>query len=78
MPAKIIDKTLIDGLEHCRLIIDLASGKGGVDFTAASARGIKAIHALSLPGKVAPFTAGQIICDCVLELLIREGVIARP
>ena len=78
VPAKIIDKTLIDGLEHCRLIIDLASGKGGVDFTAASARGIKAIHALSLPGKVAPFTAGQIICDCVLELLIREGVIARP
>ena len=78
VPAKIIDKTLIDGLEHCRLIIDLASGKGGVDFTAASARGIKAIHALLLPGKVAPFTAGQIICDYVLELLIREGVIARP
>ena len=78
VPAKIIDKALLDGLEHCRLIIDLASGKGGVDFTAASARGIKAIHALSLPGKVAPFTAGQIICDCVLELLVREGVIARP
>ena len=78
VPAKIIDKTLLDGLEHCRLIIDLASGKGGVDFTVASARGIKAIHALSLPGKVAPFTAGQIICDCVLELLVREGVIARP
>lgn len=78
VPAKIIDKTLLDELEHCRLVVDLASGKGGVDFTAASARGIKAVHALSLPGKVAPFTAGQIICDCVLELLVREGVIARP
>ncbi len=77
VPAKILDKALIDSLENCHLIVDLASGKGGTDFTAAASRGIKAIHALSLPGKVAPFTAGQIICDCVLELLIREGVIAR-
>ena len=77
VPARILDKAFVDSLENCHLIIDLASGKGGVDFTAAAARGITAIHALSLPGKVAPFTAGQIICDCVLELLIREGVIAR-
>ena len=77
VPARILDKAFVDSLENCHLIIDLASGKGGVDFTAAAACGITAIHALSLPGKVAPFTAGQIICDCVLELLIREGVIAR-
>lgn len=78
VPAKIIDRALLQELERCRFVIDLASGKGGVDFAAANACGIKAIHALSLPGKVAPFTAGEIICDCVVELLVRERVIARP
>ena len=76
--AKILDRTLIENLRRCCLIVDLASGKGGVDFGAAESCGIQAIHALSLPGKVAPATAGNIICDCVLELLVREGVIARP
>lgn len=78
VPAKIIDRTILQELERCRLVIDLASGKGGVDIAAANACGIKTIHALSLPGKVAPFTAGEIICDCVVELLVRERVIARP
>lgn len=78
VPAKVLDKTLIEKMEKCCLVVDLASGRGGVDFNAAEARGIKTVHALSLPGKVAPFTAGGIICDCVLELLIREGVIAKP
>ncbi len=77
VPAKIIDKTVIEKLSACRLIVDLASGKGGTDFDAAKRAGIKSIHALSLPGKVAPITAGEIICDCVLETFAREGVIAR-
>ncbi len=77
VPAKIIDKNLIENLRQSCLVVDLASGKGGVDFDAAQACSIQAIHALSLPGKVAPETAGNIIGDCVLELLIREGVIAR-
>lgn len=77
VPAKILDKTIIENMNRCCLIVDLASGKGGVDFTSAENCGIKAVHALSLPGKVAPATAGNIICDCVLELLTREGVITR-
>ena len=77
VPAKVLDAVMIEKLQGRCLIIDLASGKGGVDFATARARGIKAIHALSLPGKVAPDTAGNIICDCVLEFLIREGVVAR-
>lgn len=76
-PAKILDRALIESMRRCCLIVDLASGKGGADFGAAESCGIKAIHALSLPGKVAPVTASSIICDCVLELLAREGVIAR-
>ncbi len=77
VPAKILDKTVIEKLSSCCLIVDLASGKGGTDFDAAKKCGIKSIHALSLPGKVAPVTAGEIICDCVLETFLREGVITR-
>lgn len=77
VPAKILDKTVIEKLTSCRLIVDLASGIGGTDFDAAKKCGIKSIHALSLPGKVAPVTAGEIICDCVLETFLREGVITR-
>ncbi len=75
VPAHILDKTVIEKMKSCCLIIDLASGDGGTDFDAAKKCGIKAIHALSLPGKVAPVTAGEIICDCVLEIFNREGVI---
>lgn len=77
VPAKILTRPVLETLGNCKLIVDLASGKGGTDFVAAESLGIKAVHALSLPGKVAPATAGEILYDCILELLVREGVIAR-
>ena len=57
------------------LIIDLASAPGGVDANAASGRGIKVIWALSLPGKYAPVTAGEIIAETVLDYMKREGIL---
>lgn len=77
VPAKLIDKSLINRIDKRCLLIDLASGAGGVDFNAAESCGIKAIHALSLPGKVAPETAGNIICDTILDMLFGEGGIAK-
>ena len=41
----------------------------GVDFEAAAACGIQTIWALSLPGKTAPVTAGEIVADTVEEML---------
>ena len=57
------------------MIIDLASAPGGVDVNAAALHGIRVIWALSLPGKYAPVTAGEIIAESVLSLLTKEGVI---
>lgn len=51
------------------IIIDLASSPGGVDFTAAKHLGIKSIQALSLPGKVAPQTAGEIVKTTIYNLI---------
>lgn len=51
------------------LIIDVASDKGGVDFEAADVSGIKTMHLLSLPGKVAPVTAAQYIKRVICNIL---------
>ena len=50
-------------------MLDLASLPGGTDFTAAHELGLQAEHALALPGKCAPKTAGLLIGQTVLALL---------
>ena len=56
-------------LKEGALVIDLASKPGGVDLEAAAQLGVKVIWALSLPGKVAPVTAGQCIRDTIYHIL---------
>lgn len=68
-PSMILDFDLLSKLKRNVLIIDLASKPGGVDFDEARRRGIRVIWALSLPGKVAPDTAGDIISGTILNIL---------
>lgn len=77
VPYKLFDRCVLERISRDTLIIDLAASPGGIDTCSAKDLGHKVIWALSLPGKVAPFTAGNIICDCVMEILAREGVINR-
>lgn len=51
------------------LIIDLASLPGGTDFAAAEELGLHTEHALALPGRCAPQTAGALIAQTVLAIL---------
>ncbi|MBO4940670.1 MAG: dipicolinate synthase subunit DpsA [Clostridia bacterium] len=69
VPSLILDFDLLSKISKKTLIIDLASKPGGVDFDEARRRGIKVIWALSLPGKVAPDTAGDIICSTIFNIL---------
>ena len=50
-------------------MIDLASAPGGVDHQAAEELGIRVIPALSLPGRVAPKTAGEIIKETIYHMM---------
>ncbi len=68
-PSLILDFDLLSKISKKVLIIDLASKPGGVDFDEARRRGIKVIWALSLPGKVAAETAGDIICSTILNII---------
>ena len=69
VPKLIFDRELLENTDCDTLLIDLASLPGGVDFDAASALRIDAQRALSLPGKCAPKTAGEIIKTTVFRMI---------
>lgn len=69
VPSLIFDEERLLSLKSDCLLIDLASKPGGVDFHAAEHSCVKAIHALSLPGKTAPVTAGRIIASAIYNIL---------
>lgn len=61
VPAPVLGTAALAGLPAGALVLDLASGVGGTDFAVAEQLGVRAVHALSLPGKIAPVSAGQIL-----------------
>ena len=65
----LVTKELVEKVKNDALIIDLASKPGGVDMEAAAKCSKKVIWALSLPGTVAPVTAGIIIKETILNIL---------
>lgn len=69
VPAVLFDKELLMNTDRNTIIIDLASLPGGVDFESANDLKIDAVRALSLPGKVAPKTAGEIIKSTVFGII---------
>jgi dipicolinate synthase subunit A len=65
VPAQILDKDRLARLKSEVLIVDLASKSGieGMELNkvnSVSVAGVKVIWALSLPGKIAPITAGEV------------------
>lgn len=78
VPALVLDRSLVYSMKRTAAIIDLASSPGGVDFIAASERGIHAELAPGLPGKVAPVTAGQIISKVLPEIIAAEFAKNKP
>ena len=72
IPSIIFDEPILNKVAKNSLVVDLASLPGGVDFDACERLNIKAIHALALPGKVAPKTAGNIVKSTIYNM-IKEG-----
>lgn len=69
VPAEILTEQLLELVKDDALIIDLASKPGGVNMEGAARLNKRVIWALSLPGTVAPVTAGIIIKDTILNIL---------
>ena len=72
VPAPVIGEPVLKRLNPDCPVIDIASPPGGVDIPAAEKYGIRVIPALSLPGKYAPKTAGEIIGDTISNLIQEE------
>ena len=73
VPALVLEEAELADLKPDCLVLDLASKPGGVDLEAAARLGRNVIWALSLPGKVAPTTAGAAIKNTIYNMLHELG-----
>ncbi len=71
VPTLLFDRRVLGTMDRHTLLIDLASRPGGIDFNAAADLHFKTVWALSLPGRVAPKTAADII-KSTIQNMIRE------
>jgi dipicolinate synthase subunit A len=69
IPHLVLTKDRLKKVDKEAVVIDLASAPGGTDFEAAKELGIRAYLELSLPGIVAPKTAGRIVYYVIKDLI---------
>lgn len=69
VPAKVLSFSELKNLKPDCLIIETASAPFGIDFQAAKELALNVIKAGSLPGKVAPKSAGEIIGRSILPII---------
>ncbi len=74
VPQMLFDFRVLANTKPDVLLIDLASRPGGMDFEVAKRLNRRAIQALSLPGKCAPDTAGDIIKNTIINILEESEV----
>ncbi len=77
VPATVLGAPELGQLRQDALCIDLASAPGGIDLAAASRLGLRCIWALSLPGKVAPYTSGEIVYETIMNMLQERRFFSR-
>lgn len=73
VPTKIIGNNELDRLNPDCVLVEIASAPFGIDFQAAKERAFKVIKASSLPGKVAPKSAAEIIGRSILPIIKARG-----
>lgn len=74
IPAKVVTAKILHRMTPETLVLDLASKPGGVELEEAQKCGRRVVWALSLPGKTAPVTAGEVIARTILHMLEERGV----
>lgn len=74
VPSWLFDRNFLENVDKDTLIIELASAPGGVDICAARELMSNVRWAPSLPGKYAPYSAGKLIAECIVEIMSSEEV----
>lgn len=74
VPFKVLGGAELSRLNGECVLVEVASAPFGIDFQAAKERAFKVIKAGSLPGRVAPKTAGEIIGRSILPMIRRQNL----
>ena len=69
VPVKVMSSEQLSKLNPECVLIEVASAPFGIDFQAAKEKAFKVVKAGSLPGRVAPKTAGEIIGRSILPMI---------
>ena len=72
VPSWLFDGEFLRNADKETLIIELASAPGGIDISEAKRLKSNVLWAASLPGKYAPQSAGELIGDCICDILEAE------
>ncbi len=75
VPTKVLGHEELLHLNPDCLLIETASAPFGIDFQAAKERALSVVKAGSLPGKVAPKSAGEIIGRSILPIIRARGLL---
>ena len=74
VPEIILNPNNLNLIKNLDLIIDLASNPGGVDKEFCRKNNINSIHALGIPGKIFPKSAGELVANTILKLISEENL----
>lgn len=70
IPAEVLNKKILKKMNNKTIIIDLAQSPGGVDYSFARDLNIKAMYCPGLPGRVAPYSAAEILKKAILNICL--------
>jgi dipicolinate synthase subunit A len=70
IPSPVLNKDMLRRVAMGSVIIDIAQAPGGTDFAFASALNLKALYCPSLPGRVAPYTAAEVLKGALINIAV--------
>ena len=74
VPAIVINKNVLENINKETLIIDLASGVGGIDYIEAKKQEKNTIWALSIPSKYSPKSAAKYLKEEITRIINNNGI----
>lgn len=73
VPVKVLSGPQLSKLNSECILVEVASAPFGIDFQSAKEKAFKVVKAGSLPGRVAPKTAGEIIGRSILPMIKEDS-----
>lgn len=71
-PALVLNNENLKRIPKNTVIIDIAQAPGGIDYSYARKLNLKAIYCPGLPGRVAPYTAAEILKSAIMDIVLES------